>query len=607
MCGIVGVLGRDDTAMVLLDGLRRLEYRGYDSAGIATVQDGALNRVRAEGKIAVLEKRVAQAPPKGPVGIGHTRWATHGKPNDTNAHPQATARVALVHNGILENYQDLKAELLAAGRSFESETDTEVLVNLIDQALEKGALPEQAMKEALDRVTGAFAIAAIFADQPDLVIAARKGSPLVIGYGDGEMFLASDALALAPYTQQVSYLEDGDLAMLSASAVAITDGEGNSAERAVQVNAVSSALIGKGQYRHFMHKEIHEQPEMVTHTLQSVIDFTAERLDLPELPVDLAAVEQVALTGCGTTAIAGFIARYWIESVAKVPVDVDIASEFRYRAPPLKPGTLCIAISQSGETADTLAALRIFQEGNAPTLAILNQAQSSIGREATAVLKTLAGPEIGVASTKAFTTQLSVLAAVALGMAKAKGHLSEEMERDHVKALLELPARMADVLAREDEIDAMAQALANTDHVLYLGRGPSYPLAMEGALKLKEISYIHAEGYAAGELKHGPIALIDDSMPVVAIAPPDQLFEKTLSNIQQVRARGGRVFLFTDQKGAQAAGSDAEAVFVLPDVDAFAAPILYALPVQLLAYHTAVVKGTDVDQPRNLAKSVTVE
>ena len=607
MCGIVGVLGRDDTAVVLLDGLRRLEYRGYDSAGIATVQKGALNRVRAEGKISVLEKRVAQAPPEGAVGIGHTRWATHGKPTDLNAHPQATARVALVHNGILENYQDLKSKLLTDGAEFDSDTDTEVLVHLIDKALDQGAAPEEAVSQALEQVTGAFAVAAVFADQPDLIIAARKGSPLVIGYGDGEVFLASDALALAPYTQQVSYLEDGDLAVLSASQVSVKAQDGTAVERPIQVNALSAALIGKGQYRHFMHKEIHEQPEMVTHTLQSVVDFTQARLKLPDLPIDLAAINNVAVTGCGTTAIAGFIARYWIESLAHIPVDVDIASEFRYRNPPLHPDTLCVAVSQSGETADTLAALRVFQDRGAQTLAILNQPQSSIGREATAVLKTLAGPEIGVASTKAFTTQLSLLAALALGLAKAKGHLSETDEQEKVSALLELPARMADVLAREHEIDAMAQELAQRDHVLYLGRGPSYPLAMEGALKLKEISYIHAEGYAAGELKHGPIALIDDDMPVVAIAPPDQLFEKTLSNIQQVRARGGRVFLFTDAKGAQAAGSDAEGVFILPDVDPFAAPVLYALPVQLLAYHTAVVKGTDVDQPRNLAKSVTVE
>ncbi len=608
MCGIVGILGTGPVAPLLLDALRRLEYRGYDSAGIATLEDGHLTRRRAEGKLRNLEARLDTAPLAGRSGIGHTRWATHGKPTETNAHPHATDRLALVHNGIIENYRELKEELGAEGYRFETETDTEVIAHLVTRNLAAGMAPEPAVQAALARLEGAFALAILFEGDDDLMIGARRGSPLAIGHGDGEAFFGSDAIALAALTDRITYLEDGDWAVLTRGSVEIRDADGVRVVRPMARTFASSLLIDKGNHRHFMAKEIYEQPEVVGHTLAHYLDFTAGRSSLPEvLPVDLAGLDRLSITACGTAYYAGLIGKYWFERFARLPVDIDIASEFRYREQPLAPGGLSIVVSQSGETADTLASLRYAKSQGQAVAAVVNVRESTIARESDVVLPTLAGPEIGVASTKAFTCQLATLLALSLAAGKARGHVSADDEAKLVRAMSEVPRLMSAALRLEPQIEALARDLAKVEHVLYLGRGTSYPLALEGALKLKEISYIHAEGYAAGELKHGPIALIDETMPVVVIAPYDRIFEKTVSNMQEVAARGGRIILVTDPKGRDAAAIDAVETLILPEMPSSIAPLVYTVPVQLLAYHTAVFMGTDVDQPRNLAKSVTVE
>jgi len=607
MCGIVGIVGRTDVAGLLVEGLRRLEYRGYDSAGIATLVDGRIERRRAEGKLAHLEALLREYPLGGRTGIGHTRWATHGVPNERNAHPHATPRVAVVHNGIIENFQELKAELSAAGQTFESDTDSEAVAQLIDFHLAGGLDPVAATDATLARLQGAFALGIIFAGHEGLMIAARQGSPLAIGHGEGEMFLGSDALALAPLTQRITYLEDGDRAVITAEGAEIRDRDGRPVVREIRQTRLSGALIGKGQHRHFMLKEIFEQPEVVAGTLNSMLNPATRSITLPPLPFSLSGVTHIRIIGCGTSYYAGMVAKYWIESVARLPVEVDIASEFRYRSPPLAPGGLAVFISQSGETADTLAALRHCRTGGQHVISLVNVPESTIARESDACLPTQAGPEIGVASTKAFTTQLTVLACLAVALGRAKGALAADAEARIGQALSEVPARIAEILRDDSAIRAIAASVAESRDVLYLGRGTGYPIALEGALKLKEISYIHAEAYAAGELKHGPIALIDDSVPVIVICPSDGLYDKTASNVQEVAARGGRVILISDRPGLERLAVRPFAVIELPEVDPWVAPLLYAIPVQLLAYHVAVAKGTDVDQPRNLAKSVTVE
>ena len=607
MCGIIGIIGARPAAPLLLDALRRLEYRGYDSAGIATVTAAGIDRRRAEGKLVNLEARVADCPVDGTTGIGHTRWATHGRPNEANAHPHATDRVAVVHNGIIENHRSLRAELEAAGHCFETETDTEVVVHLISHELAGGADPVTAAEAALKRLEGAFALAMIFAGDDGLMIGARQGSPLALGYGDDEMFLGSDAMALAPLTNRICYLDEGDWVIIRQGDAEIRDAVGRRVNREVRSTALSGALIGKAGYRHFMLKEIYEQPAVIGDTLRSYVDTQARLMTLPDLPFDPATVPRVTLVACGTAFYAGLTAKYWLESIARVPVDVDVASEFRYRDPPLPEGGVAIFISQSGETIDTLGALRHCKAKGQICIGIVNVPESAIARECDLVLPTLAGPEIGVASTKAFTTQLTVLACLAVRFARDRGAIDAAREADLVSALAELPARVADVLSHDAAIQIHAAEMAEARDALYLGRGVSFPIAMEGALKLKEISYIHAEGYAAGEMKHGPIALIDETVPVIVIAPRDSVFEKTASNAQEVVARGGRVMVLSDNTGIDAMGIDAWATLDLPTVDPIVSPILYAIPVQLLAYHVAVHKGTDVDQPRNLAKSVTVE
>jgi glucosamine--fructose-6-phosphate aminotransferase (isomerizing) len=608
MCGIVGILGRGPVAEQLVDSLKRLEYRGYDSAGVATIEGDHLERRRAEGKLRNLEARLKADPLKGHTGIGHTRWATHGKPTENNAHPHATDNVAVVHNGIIENFRELRQMLEKQGAEFASETDTEVVAHLVDSYLLKGASPQEAVKESLPQLRGAFALAFVFRGHGDLMIGARKGSPLAIGHGDGEMYLGSDAIALAPFTDTISYLEDGDWVVLTREVGVIYDAQGVVVNRAVLKSGASSFLVDKANYRHFMAKEIHEQPEVVGHTLAHYVDMAAERVALPlKLPFDFKDIQRISITACGTASYAGYIAKYWFEQIARVPVELDVASEFRYREAPLRKDDLAILISQSGETADTLAALRYAKSQGLHTLSVVNVPTSTIARESETVLPTLAGPEIGVASTKAFTCQLMVLAAIAVAAGKARGELSDDDEARLVHGLVQIPRLMAEALATEPQIEKLARDIAKSKDVLYLGRGTSYPLALEGALKLKEISYIHAEGYAAGELKHGPIALIDENMPVVVIAPYDRVFEKTVSNMQEVAARGGGIILMTDAKGASEATINSLVTILLPDMDPTFAPIIYAIPVQLLAYHTAVVMGTDVDQPRNLAKSVTVE
>jgi glucosamine--fructose-6-phosphate aminotransferase (isomerizing) len=607
MCGIVGIIGKSDVVPHLLECLKRLEYRGYDSAGIATLENGGIDRRRAEGKLINLEARLTDQPLLGSIGIGHTRWATHGVPNEINAHPHATGKVAVVHNGIIENFQILRDELEAAGHQLASDTDTEVVAHLITHYLETGQSPEDATAKALARLEGAFALGIIFAGEHDLMIAARQGSPLAIGYGDGEMFLGSDALALAPMTQRITYLEDGDWAVINSGGVVVRDSNGNIVERPIQETELSGALTGKGGHDHFMLKEIYEQPQVIGDTLHSFLNPADQTITLPELPFDLADLPKITISACGTAFYAALTAKYWFEQIARVPVEVDIASEFRYRGMVMPEGGLAIFVSQSGETADTLAALRYCREQGQKILSIVNVPESTIARESDAVLQTLAGPEIGVASTKAFTTALTTLACLAIVLARAKGSISHEREAALAKALTEVPARAAEVLNHDEHIKELAQEIAKARDVLFLGRGTSYAIAMEGALKLKEISYIHAEGYAAGEMKHGPIALIDDGVPVIVIAPSDELLDKTASNMQEVIARGGRVYFLTDTSGEKKLGSLAAHTIALPEVDPFVAPILHAIPVQLLAYHTAVAKGTNVDQPRNLAKSVTVE
>ena len=611
MCGIIGIVGEGNVADRLVDGLKRMEYRGYDSAGICTLHDGALVRRRAEGRLANLVTVLAGDPAPGNVGIAHTRWATHGAPTASNAHPHATGEVAIVHNGIIENYKDLRAELAAKGRSFESETDTEIVAHLISAEVEAGADPVAAVRAVLPRLRGAFALAIAFRRYPDLLIGARLGSPLVVGYGtgaqDGEMYLGSDALALAPLTQRIAYLEEGDWVVIRRGSAEIFDGEGNPVTREIQTSGASAAMVEKGNYRHFMLKEIYEQPTVVAQTLSSYLRRSDNSVALPQIDFDLSAIRRLTIVACGTSFYAGMVAKYWFEQFARVPVDIDVASEFRYRDPVLEPGGLALFISQSGETADTLAALR-HCKGNGQTIGVVvNVPTSTMAREADLLLPTHAGPEIGVASTKAFTCQLAVLAALAAHMAVKKGRLNRDEEAEIVRHLLETPAALNAALAHDDDIAAMAHLIAPARDVLYLGRGQDYPLALEGALKLKEISYIHAEGYAAGEMKHGPIALIDDAVPVVVIAPSGPLFEKTVSNMEEVRARGGQVVLISDAEGIAHAGEGCIATIEMPVVHPLIVPLVYAVPVQLLAYHVAVVKGTDVDQPRNLAKSVTVE
>ena len=608
MCGIVGILGQTPVAPLLVDALKRLEYRGYDSAGVATLEGGHLTRRRAEGKLRNLEAKLDRSPLSGRSGIGHTRWATHGAPTERNAHPHATKGLALVHNGIIENFRELKDELLGAGVKFETDTDTEVVAQLIQRNLDAGMTPEKAVEATLARLTGAFSLAIIFEGKDDLMIGARRGPPLAIGHGHDEMFFGSDAVALAPFTDRVTYLEDGDWAVLTRAGATIHDSTGAVVERPMVRTVASSLMVDRGNHKHFMAKEIHEQPEVVGHTLAHYLDFSAGKTALPEdFAVDFAALDSLSITACGTASYAALVAKYWFERLARLPVDVDIASEFRYREPPLKPNGLSIVVSQSGETADTLASLRYARSQGQKVAAIVNVRESTIAREADFVLPTLAGPEIGVASTKAFTSQLAVLASLAIAAGKARGHLTETDEAKLVRTLSEVPRLMSETLRLEVKIEALAHELAHAKNVLYVGRGTSYPIALEGALKLKEISYIHAEGYAAGELKHGPIALVDEEMPVVVIAPHDHIFEKTVSNMQEVAARGGRIVLLTDQKGEAAASITTMATLVLPETSAMIAPLIYAVPVQLLAYHTAVLLGTDVDQPRNLAKSVTVE
>jgi glucosamine--fructose-6-phosphate aminotransferase (isomerizing) len=608
MCGIVGILGRGAVAPLIVDALKRLEYRGYDSAGIATLEEGVLTRRRAQGKLVNLEARLSAEPLSGVAGIGHTRWATHGAATETNAHPHATERVAVVHNGIIENFQALRREISAAGRTLASQTDTEVVAHLITMALDRGMKPVEAVAETLGKLEGAFAIAVLFAGEDDLMVAARRGSPLAIGHGEGEMFLGSDAIALAPFTNSITYLEDGDWAVVTRHSVQVFNDEGKAVERPI-IHAVASSLtVDKGNHRHFMLKEIYEQPEVISHTLGHYVDFVTGRTVLPEnAPVDFCGLHRLVMSACGTASYAGHIGKYWFEKLARLPVEIDIASEFRYRETPLERDGLALFISQSGETADTLAALRYCAGAGQRIGAIVNVPTSSIAREADYVLPTLAGPEIGVASTKAFTCQLTVLFALAVTAARQRGAISETEEERLVRAAIEMPRHVAQALKLEPQIEALAKELSKASGVLYLGRGTSYPLALEGALKIKEISYIHAEGYAAGELKHGPIALIDETVPVIVIAPHDALFEKTVSNMQEVAARGGRIILLTDRRGAEEASLPTMATLVLPDLAPEVSPIVYALPVQQIAYHTAVVRGTDVDQPRNLAKSVTVE
>jgi len=601
-------LGKGPVAAQLVDALRRLEYRGYDSAGIATLDHGKLGRRRAEGKLAALAARLDKEPLAGNIGIGHTRWATHGRPTESNAHPHATDRVAVVHNGIIENFRELRERLIKDGAKFGSETDTEVVAHLVTAELNKGKTPVDAVAASLKQLRGAFALAFLFAGEDDLLIGARKGSPLAIGYGDGEMYLGSDAIALAPFTDTISYLDDGDWVVVTRKGAEVRNEAGERVERAIVKSAASAQLVDKGNHKHFMAKEIHEQPEVVGHTLAHYIDMIGETVRLPEkLPFEWTGIKRLSITACGTAFYAGLVAKYWFERFAKLPVEIDIASEFRYRGAPLEAGDLMICISQSGETADTLATLRYAKEHKQHVLSVVNVPTSTIARESDVVMPTLAGPEIGVASTKAFTCQLAVLACLALAAGRARGGISADDEKKLVHALIETPRLMAQALMLEPQIEKLAHDLAKAQDVLYLGRGTSFPIALEGALKLKEISYIHAEGYAAGELKHGPIALIDETMPVIVIAPHDRVFEKTVSNMQEVAARGGKIILVTDPKGAQEATIESLVTLTLPEMASTVTPLVYALPVQLIAYHTAAAIGTDVDQPRNLAKSVTVE
>ncbi len=607
MCGIVGMIGNREAAPVLLEALRRLEYRGYDSAGIATLVNGHIERRRAPGKLGQLADVLRAQPLRGTTGIGHTRWATHGAPTEGNAHPHGTARVSIVHNGIIENHAELRAELEAAGQEFSSETDTETVAQLVDLNMKRGMPPVEAAGAAFKRLHGAYALAMVFAGHPELMIGAQQGAPLAVGFGEGEMFLGSDALALAPLTRRIAFLKDGDWTVVTREGARFFDLEGHEVERRVQQTALSGAAVGKGNFRHFMEKELHEHPAVLGDTLHQMVDPRTRSVVLPALPFDFARVPRLSISACGSAFYAGMVGRFWFEAVARLPADADVASEFRYRQPPLEKGGLGVLVSQSGETADTLAALRYMREQGQHVLSIVNVPESTMARESDAVVQTVAGPEIGVASTKAFTAQLAVLACLAIAAGRARGAIGGGEEARLTASLLEVPGRAAEVLENDADIRRIAERIAEARDVLYLGRGGCFPIAMEGALKLKEISYIHAEGYAAGEMKHGPIALIDRNVPVIAIVPSGPLFEKTASNVQEAAARGGQVVVFSDAEGAEKLASIAVDTVVLPKVDPFVAPILHAIPVQLLAYHVAVLKGTDVDQPRNLAKSVTVE
>lgn len=607
MCGIIGILGKGNVTDRLVEGLRRLEYRGYDSAGVATLSDGRIERRRAHGKLDNLVKVLTDSPVDGVTGIAHTRWATHGAPTTDNAHPHATAEVALVHNGIIENFKELRDELLARGRTFESETDTEVVAHMISEQIEEGIAPREAVRKTLDRLHGAFALAIMFKSDPDMLIGARLGSPLVVGHGDGESFFGSDALALAPFTQKISYLEEGDMVVITRNSTMIYDENDELIARPVALSGASAATNEKGNHAHFMQKEIFEQPIVVAQTLQSYLRPLEEQVALPDMEFDLAGFDRISIVACGTSYYVAMIGKYWIEQFARVPVEVDVASEFRYREPVLTENQLALFISQSGETADTLAALKHCKKAGVKTAGIINVPTSSMAREVDLLLSTHAGPEIGVASTKAFTCQLAVMAAFATNLARAKGKLDADAEREIVRHLSEAPEAMNAALGHDEDIAAMAGTIAEARDVLYLGRGIDYPMALEGALKLKEISYIHAEGYASGEMKHGPIALIDDAVPLIVIAPSGPLFEKTVSNMQEAQARGAKVVLISDAEGIRKAGEGTIGTIEMPQVHPLIAPLVYAIPVQLLAYHVAVAKGTDVDQPRNLAKSVTVE
>jgi len=607
MCGIMGVIGSRPAAPLLMEALRRLEYRGYDSAGISTLVNGHIERRRAEGKLGNLAAALEKLPLPGTTGIGHTRWATHGAPTESNAHPHGTERVSVVHNGIIENHAELRAELEAQGQVFSTETDTETVAQLVDLNLKRGMAPAAAAGAAFRRLQGAYALAMLFSGHPELIVAAQHGAPLAIGFGDDEMFVGSDALALAPLTRRIAYLKDGDWTVVDRQGARFFDANGAEVVREIKLTRLTGAAIGKGNYRHFMEKELHEHPAVIGDSLHRMVNPATRAVTLPSLPFDFARIPRITISACGSAFYAGLVGRWWFEAVARIPTDADVASEFRYRTPPLSDGGLGLLVSQSGETADTLAALRYMKENGQKILSVLNVPESSMARESDAVLETIAGPEIGVASTKAFTAQLSVLACLAIAAGRARGAIDAAAEASMTTALLEVPSRAADVLEMGSEIQRIAHIIAEARDVLYLGRGNCYPIALEGALKLKEISYIHAEGYAAGEMKHGPIALIDSAVPIIAIVPSGPLFEKTASNIQEAAARGGRVIVLSDAAGATKLRGIATETIVLPAVDPFVAPILYAIPVQLLAYHVAVLKGTDVDQPRNLAKSVTVE
>lgn len=607
MCGIIGIVGQREAAPLLVEALKRLEYRGYDSAGVATCHDGELDRRRAVGKLNQLAELLVQEPISGKIGIGHTRWATHGAPNHTNAHPHQAGKVAVVHNGIIENYRELRAELSGVGRNFQTDTDTETIAQLCAHLMTQGLSPQDAAAATLSRLTGAFALCFLFEGEDDLIVAARRGSPLAIGYGAGEMFVGSDALALAPLTNRIAYLEEGDWAVVRREGAEIFDESDAPAERLIRTVSVDSVLVDKGEHRHFMAKEIHEQPMVAGYAVSAYVDSSAGKVVSPAEELDFAAMDRITLVGCGTAFYACHVAKYWFESIARIPVEIDIASEFRYREPPLSDKSAAVFVSQSGETADTLAALNYAAEHVKSVIAVVNVAESSIARASDVVLPIRAGTEIGVASTKAFTCQLITLASLAILAGRHRSTIDAQEEARLVGLLQQAPRRLAEALALEDQIDAMAQEIAKARDVLYLGRGSMYPLALEGALKLKELSYIHAEGYASGEMKHGPIALIDDDVPVVVLAPTDNVFEKTISNMQEVMARGAKVALITDAKGIEMAGDDAWTTVQMPTVDPFLAPIVYAAPAQQLAYYAAVAKGTDVDQPRNLAKSVTVE
>ena len=607
MCGIVGILGRAPVAGDIVAALKRLEYRGYDSAGVATLEGDGLTRLRAEGKLKNLEAKLDRHPLAGTIGIGHTRWATHGKPSEANAHPHASPRVAVVHNGIIENFKALRETLMAKGHRLATETDSEVAAFLVEDELGQGKTPTEAVAAALKRMRGAFALVFLFAGENDLLIGARQGAPLAVGYGDGTMYLGSDALALAPFTDRIAYLDEGDWVVVSRAGATFRDVADRVVKRKTIVTAAGGLLAEKGNYRHFMAKEIHEQPEVVGHTLAHYVDMAAQRLKPFAWPTDPAKISRVSIIACGTAYMAGLVGKYWIERFARLPVEIDVASEYRYREPPVEKDGLAIVISQSGETADTLASLRYAKANGAKTIGIVNVPTSSIARLSDAAAPTLAGPEIGVASTKAFTCQLAAIACLAIGLARARGAMTEAEEAALVGELVATPGLLAQALKLEPLLEPIAHKLARARDVLYLGRGTAYPLALEGALKLKELSYIHAEGYAAGELKHGPIALIDEDMPVIVLAPKDAVLEKTISNMQEVAARGGRIILIGERHAAEEASLELESFLAMPDMGAVFAPIVYAAPVQMLAYHTAVIMGKDADQPRNLAKSVTVE